>query len=179
MKTRPIKEEFDKKAFVTDSLTGLHNLRYLDKVLSWEVVRADRWQLPLTMLMLDIDCFKRVNDMHGHLAGNTVLKSLAAILRSSVRPQDFVFRSGGDEFCIVLPSADLNGGLLVRERILNRIETANLLPGLSGKVTVTIGVCEYEAGLGRSHFVVRAKEALLRAKRDGHDDESGIPVHLI
>src|SRR5262249_20679125 len=64
-KTRPIKEEFDKKAFVTDSLTGLHNLRYLDKVLSWEVVRADRWQLPLTMLMLDIDCFKRVNDCTG------------------------------------------------------------------------------------------------------------------
>ena len=179
MKTRPIKEEFDKKAFVTDSLTGLHNLRYLDKVLSWEVVRADRWQLPLTMLMLDIDCFKRVNDMHGHLAGNTVLRSLAAILRSSVRPQDFVFRSGGDEFCIVLPSADLNGGLLVRERVLGRIETSALVPGLSERVTVTIGVCEYEAGLGRSHFVVRAKEALLRAKRDGYDDESGIPVHLI
>jgi two-component system, cell cycle response regulator len=174
-----MKEEFDKKAFITDSLTGLHNLRYLDKVLSWEVVRADRWQLALTMLMLDIDSFKRVNDMHGYVVGNTVLKSLAAILRSSVRPQDFVFRSGGDEFCIVLPGADLNGSLLVRERILSRIETSALLPGLTGKVTVTIGVCEYEAGLGRSHFVVRAKEALLRVKRDGHDDESGIPVHLI
>src|SRR5690348_12561469 len=173
-----MKEEFDKKAFVTDSLTGLHNLRYLDKVLSWEVVRADRWQLPLTMLMLDIDGFKRVNDMHGHVAGNTVLKSLAAILRSSVRPQDFVFRSGGDEFCIVLPGADLNGSLLVRERILNRIETSNLLPGVRGKVTATIGACEYEAGLGQSHFVVRAKEALLKAKRDGDDDESGMAVHL-
>src|SRR5215813_1371692 len=174
-----MKEEFDKKAFVTDSLTGLHNLRYLEKVLSWEVVRADRWQLPLTMLMLDINGFKRINDIHGHVAGNTALKSLAAILRSSVRPQDFVFRSGGDEFCIVLPSADLNGGLLVRERILNRIETANLLPGLSGKVTVTIGLCKYEAGLGPSHFMVRAKEALLNAKRDRHDDESSIPVHLM
>ena len=174
-----MKEEFDKKAFVTDNLTGLHNLRYLDKVLSWEVVRADRWQLPLTMLMLDIDGFKRVNDMHKHITKNTVLKSLAAILRSSVRPQDFVFRSGGDEFCIVLPSADLNGGLLVRERILNRIETANLLPGVTEKVTVTIAVCKNEAGLGPSHFVVRAKEALLRAKRDGHDDESSIPVHLM
>src|SRR5262249_4967216 len=171
--------EFDNRALITDSLTGVHNLRYLDKVLSWEVVRADRWQLPLTMLMLDIDSFKRVNDMHGHLVGNTVLKSLAAILRSSVRPQDFVFRSGGDEFCIVLPSADLNGGLLVRERVLGRIETSALVPGLSERVTVTIGVCEYEAGLGRFYFVVRAKEALLRAKRDGYDDESGIFVHLI
>jgi diguanylate cyclase (GGDEF)-like protein len=174
-----MKPEFDKKAFITDSLTGVHNLRYLDKVLSWEVVRANRWQLPLIMLMLDIDDFKRVNEMHGHVAGNTVLKSLAAILRSSVRPQDFVFRSGGDEFCIVLPGADLKSGLLVRERILNRIETSNLLPGLSGKVTATIGVCEYEAGLGRSHFVVRAKEALLRAKRDVDADESVFPVHLI
>src|SRR5215813_2305661 len=174
-----MKEEFDKKAFVTDNLTGLHNLRYLDKVLSWEVVRADRWQLPLTMLMLDIDGFKRVNDMHGHVAGNTVLKSLAAILCSSVRPQDFVFRSGGDEFCIVLPGADLNGGLFVRERILRRIATSDLLAGHSGKVTATIGVCEYEAGLGRSYFVVRAKESLLRSKRDRHDDESGIPVHLM
>src|SRR5262245_2727630 len=173
-----MKSEFDKKAFITDSLTGLHNLRYLDKVLSWEVIRADRWQLPLTMLMLDIDGFKRVNDMHGYVAGNSVLKSLAAILRSSVRPQDYVFRCGGEEFCIGLPGANLNCGLLVRERILNRIETSNLLPGLTEKVTATIGVCEYEAGLGPSHFVVRAKEALLRAKGDGNDDESGIPLHL-
>src|SRR5215471_19957118 len=171
--------EFDNRALITDSLTGVHNLRYLDKVLSWEVARADRWQLPLTMLMLDIDCFKRVNDMHGHVVGNTVLKSLAAILRSSVRPQDFVFRSGGDEFCIVLPGADLNGGLQVLERILTCIQTSDLLPGLSEKVTATIGVCEYKAGLGRSHFVMRAKEALLRAKRDWHDDESGIAVHLM
>src|SRR5262249_20630172 len=118
-----------------------------------------------TILIIDIDGFKRVNDMHGHVAGNTVLKSLAAILRSSVRPQDFVFRSGDDEFCIVLPGADLNGGLLVRERILSRIETSDLLPGLMGNVTATIGVCEYEAGLGQSHFMVRAKEALLRDKR--------------
>src|SRR5262249_1172257 len=172
-----MKPEFDKKALITDSLTGVHNLRYLDKVLSWEVVRADRWQLPLIMLMLDVDSFERVNDMHGYVV-NTWLKSLAAILRSSVRPQDFVFRSGGDEFCIVLPGADLNGGLQVRERILSRIENLDLLPDLSGKVTATIAVCEYKAGLGRSHFVVRAKEALLRAKRNGHDDESGIPVHL-
>jgi diguanylate cyclase (GGDEF)-like protein len=172
-----MKPEFDKRALITDSLTGVHNLRYLDKVLSWEVVRADRWQLPLIMLMLDIDSFKQVNDMHGPVVGNTVLKSLAAILRSSVRPQDFVFRSGGDEFCVVLPGADLNGGLQVRERILSRIENLDLT-GLSGKVTATIAVCEYKAGLGRSHFVVRAKEALLRAKRDGHDHESGIPVHI-
>ena len=112
-----MKSEFDRKALTTDSLTGVHNLRYLEKVLSWEVVRADRWRLPLTMLLLDINSFKRVNDMHGHVVGNTVLKSLAAILRSLVRPQDFVFRSGGDEFCIVLPGAGLNGGLQVRERI--------------------------------------------------------------
>jgi len=174
-----MKPEFDKKALITDSLTGVHNLRYLDKVLSWEVVRADRWQFPLIMLMLDIDSFKRVNDMHGYVVGNTVLKSLAAILRSSVRPQDFVFRSDGDEFCIVLPGADLNGGLQVRERILTCIHTSDLLPGLSEKVTATIGVCEYKAGLGRSHFVMLAKEALLRAKRDWHDDESGIPVYLM
>ena len=80
-----MKPEFDKRALITDSLTGVHNLRYLDKVLSWEVVRADRWQLPLIMLMLDIDSFKQVNDMHGQVVGNTVLKSLVVILRSSVR----------------------------------------------------------------------------------------------
>src|SRR5262249_27305122 len=136
--------EFDNRALITDSLTGVHNLRYLDKVLSWEVARADRWQLPLIMLMLDIDGFKRVNDMHGHVVGNTVLKSLAAILRSSVRPQDFVFRSGDDEFCVVLPGAHLNGGLQVRERILSRIENLDLPTGLSGKVTATVAVCQYK-----------------------------------
>jgi len=170
--------EFDNRALIIDSLTGVHNLRYLDKVLSWEVVRADRWQLPLIMLMLDIDGFKRVNDMHGHVVGNTVLKSLAAILRSSVRPQDFVFRSGDDEFCVVLPGANLNGGLQVRERILSRIENLDLLTGLNGKVTATVAVCQYKAGLGRSHFVVRDNEALLRVYIDGHFVESGIPVHL-
>src|SRR5262249_49796984 len=164
-----MKPEFDKKALITDSLTGLHNLQYLEKVLSWEVVRADRWRLPLTMLMLDIDSFRRVNEMHGHLAGNTVLKSLAAILRSSVRPQDFVFRFGAHDFSPVLPGADLNGVLQVRKRILISIKTTYFFPPLSKKLSATIGVCEYKVGLGRSHFVLRAKEALLRAKRDLHD----------
>ncbi len=146
-----------------DDLTGVYNPRYLNKVLVEEIARAEVHHVPLTMLMLDIDDLKRVNYAHGHSVGNVVLKSVADIIRSSVRPGDSVFRIGGDEFSILLPGTDLKRGLRLGEEIRNRIETSDVAPD-SMKITLTVVACEYETGEGKDHFMKR-----LEGKR-GEDD---------
>jgi diguanylate cyclase (GGDEF)-like protein len=116
------------------------------------------------MLMLDIDGLKRVNDMYGHAAGDEVLKSVAAILRSLVTPQDFVFRSGSDEFALILHNADLKAGMHIRDEIRERIKSTNL------HITVSNGVCEYQMGEGTHTFVRRVEEALRNDKGDDHSN---------
>jgi diguanylate cyclase (GGDEF)-like protein len=151
-----------------DALTGLYNQRFMKEILAGQVARAERRRKPLAMLVMDVDDFKRVNDVHGHVTGNEVLKSLATILRASVRREDFVFRCGGDEFAVVLPDTDRNGGLRVSAHIKSNVEAAALLP--SARLTVSVGVVEYEAGLGVELFLKRADETLYRDKRGGDDD---------
>jgi diguanylate cyclase (GGDEF)-like protein len=150
----------------TDSLTGLYNTRFFTEVVAREVARAERHQTPLSLLLVDIDNFKRVNDVHGHIAGNEALNSLAQILQQAVRMTDLVFRCGGDEFGVVLEGTDLNGALRVGENIRGRVEAAEFLPGkmLKSELTVSIGASEYVAGLGAEMLLTRADQALYRAK---------------
>ena len=150
----------------TDSLTGLYNTRFFNEVLAREVGRAERQQSPLSLLLVDIDDFKRVNDVHRHLAGNEALNSLAQILQQAVRMTDLVFRCGGDEFGVVLGGTDLNGALRVGENIRRRVEEAEFLPGkmLKSELTVSIGASEYVAGVGAETLLTRADQALYRAK---------------
>jgi diguanylate cyclase (GGDEF)-like protein len=128
----------------TDGLTGLYNKRFLEEVMNRETARAERHRLPLAVLMVDVDNFKRVNDVHGHTMGDSTLKSLAGILSSSVRREDFVFRYGGDEFTIVLPDTGVEGALRVAEHIRKRVEAEEITPDLGFKITVSVGVSEYE-----------------------------------
>lgn len=151
-----------------DHLTGVFNARYLTKVLIEEIARAEDRHAPLTMLMLDIDDLKLVNAISGHIAGNRVLESVADIVRSSVRTNDFVFRSGGDEFVVILPGIGLDPALHIGENIRDMIGTSFL--ALVGKITVTIAGCEYEAGEGAESFMARLDDAMFRAKRSGDDD---------
>jgi len=152
----------------SDYLAGLLNARYLDKVLIAEIVRAEGRHVPLTMLMIDIDDLRRVNDKLGHLAGEEVLKSVADLLRSFVRPKDFVFRSGGDEFIVLLPGIGRDLGLQIAQSIRDRIGTSTL--ALVGKITVTIAACEHETGEAPDSFLARTDQAMYRAKRGGDDD---------
>jgi diguanylate cyclase (GGDEF)-like protein len=156
-------------AFDIDHLTGVFNPRHLNKVLTQEIARAEDRHAPLTMLMLDIDDLKLVNAISGHIAGNRVLESVADIVRSSVRLNDFVFRSGGDEFVVVLPGIGLGPALHIGENIRDMIGTSFL--ALVGKITVTIAGCEYEAGEGAESFMARLDDAMFRAKRGGDDDD--------
>jgi diguanylate cyclase (GGDEF)-like protein len=154
-----------------DYLTGVFNTRYLNKALIEEIALSDDHDTPLTMLMLDIDAFKRVNDTFGHLVGDDVLKSVAGIVRSCVRSNDFVFRFGGDEFIVLLPGIGLDRGLHIANNIRDRIGTScSWSFGLVSKITVTIAACEHETGEAPERFLARADQAMYRAKRGGDDD---------
>jgi diguanylate cyclase (GGDEF)-like protein len=120
-------------------------------VITSEIERADRHYLPLTNLCIDIDHFRQVNDAYGHVAGNDVLKSVADLVRLSVRRTDPVFRSGGDEFTVLLPGTDLEGGRRVADYIRHSVSTSELLVS-AGQITVMVVACEYEVGESRRAF---------------------------
>lgn len=155
------------RSAITDSLTGSYNTRFFHEVLGRETSRADRYTTPLSLLMIDIDTFKLVNDTFGHVVGNKVLTQIAKILERTVRNTDFVFRCGGDEFGVVLPGTNLEGALHVSEKILQRVESADILSslGYSGTVTVSIGLSEYHRGSHFETLVAEADQALYASKR--------------
>jgi diguanylate cyclase (GGDEF)-like protein len=155
------------RSAITDSLTGVYNTRFFHEVLARETARADRYTTPLSLLMIDIDSFKVVNDTFGHVVGNKVLTQIAKTLENTVRNTDFVFRCGGDEFGIVLPGTDLEGAKHVAEKILQKTEGAEILTslGYSGPVTVSIGYSEYHRGSHFETLVAEADQALYASKR--------------
>lgn len=120
-----------------DPLTGVYNRRYLDDRLVQELKRTFRYERPLSIIMFDIDHFKKVNDTHGHHAGDQVLRGCAECIRHAIREDiDWLARYGGEEFIVVLPETDLSGAMLVAERLRRQIE-ARAVPCREGSVTVT------------------------------------------
>jgi len=152
---------------ITDSLTGLYNTRFFNEVLSREAARADRYSTPLSLLMIDVDSFKLVNDTYGHVVGNKVLTLIGKALQKAVRNTDFVFRCGGDEFGIILPATTVEGALHAAEKILQKVEHSDILNtlGYTGAVTVSIGVSEYRKGNHYETLVAEADQALYASKR--------------
>src|SRR5437870_4437821 len=152
---------------ITDSLTGAYNTRFFHEILGRETARADRYTTPLSLLMIDIDTFKLVNDTFGHVVGNKVLTQIASTLKVTVRNTDFVFRCGGDEFGVVLPGTTLDGAMHAAEKILQKVESEDILTslGYSGPVTVSIGLSEYHRGGHFETLVAEADQALYASKR--------------
>src|SRR2546426_3183755 len=155
------------RSAITDSLTGVYNTRFFHEVLARETSRADRYNTPLSLLMLDVDSFKFVNDTFGHVVGNKVLTQISKVLEHTVRNTDFVFRCGGDEFGVVLPGTNLEGAMHVAEKILQKVQTGEILTslGYSGPVTVSIGLSEYHRGSHFETLVAEADQALYASKR--------------
>jgi two-component system cell cycle response regulator len=156
---------------VTDPLTGVGNVRHLTTMLSREVARANRNGRPLTVLMLDLDHFKQVNDTLGHQFGDGVLRDFAHRLMSCVREVDTVARYGGEEFAVLLPDTDTDGGCRVADRVLRVVREEPFGHGdLTQRVTVSIGVASFP-GHGRTPTEVlhAADEALYVAKHEGRD----------
>lgn len=138
-------EVFDAKNLsYIDEVTGLHNQRYLPMVLEHEIQRAKRENGQFTLLFLDIDFFKMVNDGRGHWVGSRLLEALGSILKSQVRTCDYTFRYGGDEFIVVLSNAGVEGGKIVAERIRKAVEEQTFeVEGHRLNLTVSIGLASY------------------------------------
>jgi diguanylate cyclase (GGDEF)-like protein len=155
---------------VTDDLTGLYNSRFLNLVLRRESKRASRSGRPLSLLFLDLDGFKQVNDTHGHLAGSKALVEAAAIIRGSARETDMPARFGGDEFAVILPDTGREGAVSVAERILDRVNACHFLEsdGLSIHLTASIGVATLPDVAASAEELIRAADvAMYRVKDAG------------
>ena len=155
-----------------DPLTGLYNRRYLGEMLEREIRRAARAAQPLGILMLDLDHFKKFNDTYGHDAGDAVLRETASFLVRSIRAEDFVCRYGGEEFVVVLPTADLRVAGMRAEAIRSRLHDLVVLhQGRSlGLVTASIGVAALPLhGTTEKDILQAADAALYRAKKAGRD----------
>jgi diguanylate cyclase (GGDEF)-like protein len=161
--------EIVQRQAITDDLTGLVNRRRFIEALDAEVERARRFGSPLTVVLADLDNFKRVNDEHGHHAGDDVLRSFAGLLRSHVRDVDVCGRIGGEEFAIVLPETDQTGAASVAERMRESLATVPVGVSRGGPVEVTssFGVAELESEQSGSDLLRVADAALYRAKEAG------------
>lgn len=153
-----------------DPLTGVANLRKFNERLRSEVDRAERSGEPLTMLMIDLDDFKRVNDEYSYTLGDAVLAASAKAMDSIVRTNELLARRGGDEFAVLAVGADAGDGDLLAGRISDAVrrERRRLCPGVSPEASV--GVVQFQPGETTEHFVSRADAALKLAKRAGFDD---------
>jgi two-component system cell cycle response regulator len=157
----------------TDPLTRVLNRRALLDRLTAEVDRARRFDSPLTLLLLDVDHFKLINDTAGHLAGDAVLRQLGALLEDAVRKVDVVARYGGEEFVVILPETAADGGIIFAERLRERIQTQSYDVGADEPVhlTASIGVATFPSPrvVTTEDFFARADEALYRAKSGGRN----------
>jgi len=154
-----------------DPLTRVLNRKFLPSVLGREIALAKKNSLPLSIIMLDVDHFKAVNDRYGHTAGDAVLRQVAEGLMDLARASDFVFRYGGEEFLIVLVETDTAEAIQVAERLRRHFEIRRItLPDeLDLKVTISAGVATYEGHPDYEYFIDTADAALLRAKQTGRN----------
>lgn len=155
---------------IIDELTESYNYRYFVQKLQEEKKRAVRYQLPLSVIMIDIDWFKKLNDGYGHEVGNSVLKHLASVIRDCVRDVDIFARYGGEEFVVILPQTALAEAKHISERIRSQVESTIMDTGDKGrvKITVSIGVSSYpENGRSEEELVTVADQALYKAKESG------------
>ena len=157
----------------TDALTGLGNRHAMEAAFPREIERSTRDDETLSLIMLDLDNFKKLNDRFGHVAGDKVLVSIAQILNSQFRPTDILIRYGGDEFAVLLPNVDLEKALMIAERVREAIERFGLLGeevvAESPAVSVSIGVAELGESESLDDLLHAADSAMYRAKASGRN----------
>lgn len=153
-----------------DSMTSLYNHRAFHQILRQEIQRTARYGKPVSILIADLDNFKQINDSHGHLVGDKVIKLVAEILRSSARETDYIARYGGEEFSIICTETGIDGAFKLAERLRQSIADSRLIhDGVSIQVTVSIGIVSVENGeeITEEELIHRADQALYCAKKRG------------
>jgi len=159
-------DEANKKSYyydlsILDGLTGVYNHRYLHEVLDREISRARRYPQHLSLMMTDVDNFKKYNDTNGHMAGDELLRALTNLFVRSIRNLDMVFRYGGEEFVVLMIETDKKGATLAAERILNLVR-------LSLPTTISIGIADYPSDATEKNILIdKADKALYQAKTTG------------
>ncbi|OIQ48256.1 MAG: hypothetical protein BM565_02460 [Gammaproteobacteria bacterium MedPE] len=160
--------EHNRRLSLRDHLTGLGNRSYFDETLSCMKATAQRENRPFSLLILDLDNFKQVNDQHGHTEGDRVLKQFSKILREALRSNDYVFRFGGDEFVLLLAHSDSLNPSLVAQRIIDMVCQDKLM--VRHQVTTSIGFTNWKSGDSSAAIIERADKALYHAKDHGKNN---------
>ena len=150
---------------VTDFLTGIFNRRFYQQKIEEEINRAKRYEEPLSLIMIDIDFFKKVNDTHGHTVGDEILVEYSKLIKSHLREADTLCRIGGEEFMIIVPHVRVEGAKKTAEKLRKEVESyKNILP-----VTMSFGVTQYMKGENEEMLYKRVDMALYKAKEDGRN----------
>lgn len=158
---------------ITDDCTGLYNVRHLNFVLDTEIYRSDRYAYRFSLLFIDLDYFKNVNDSYGHLAGSKLLREIADLFRGSLRLIDYAFRYGGDEFVVLLPQTGKESAYVVARRLRKRLNATRFLQedGLNLSITASIGVATYpDDATTKADLMRLADEAMYVVKNTTRDN---------
>ena len=161
-----------------DDLTQLYNSRHFYQQLKMEIDRANRYKQPLTLLLLDLDDFKQVNDTYGHIEGDRILSRFGRLIKTCMRQTDSAYRYGGEEFTIILPMSTGEDGAVMAERIRTEFKK-EIFPHVSGKeeihMTVSIGLAQYKPQEDMKAFVHRVDQLMYQAKKNGKDSVCSEP----
>ena len=155
------------KLAARDGLTGAWNRRSLDDAVSQLLNRHERKPIKASLIIMDLDHFKKINDTHGHAVGDEILINIAGLLRSVVRISDQIYRYGGEEFVLIAEGADITEAAIIAETIRTRVEKSELVPGQ--KITISLGVAELKQASNEQQWLMLADEALYRAKHEGRN----------
>jgi len=161
---------------ITDDVTGLYNARHLYKTLETEVYRSSRFNYEFTVLFIDLDHFKQVNDTHGHLVGSKLLAEIGYLIKAQLRLIDYAFRYGGDEFVILLPQTGKDAALVVAKRLRDSLRTSMFCKeeGLNLNVRASIGVATYPHDAKTPHDVIRQADEMMYMVKNSTRDNIGI-----
>ena len=160
-----------KNLSITDGLTNLYNKRHFDEILKNETARTKRHKRPLSLIMLDIDYFKKYNDTYGHLEGDEVLTRVGGVIKNSIRDIDSAYRYGGEEFVVILPETLGNDAVILAERVRKSIEEQRFFVNSEEikNITASFGVTQYQIKESIEDFVKRADKNMYHAKELGRN----------
>ena len=163
-----------------DGLTGLYNHRYFQDMMDQELSRAKRYKKPFSLILLDLDHFKKINDNYGHPVGDIVLKEVSKLIKKTIRESDTAARYGGEEFAIVLPETELKGVEVVAERLRSAVEILEIdANGVNLNVSISVGATCYQGSAstkGKSEIIAAADDALYNSKNTGRNKISVVDL---